>query len=69
MLALKAEYKAIAGVDPPQSINSTEIKKDNNSLNVIIKKINEQGNKVRSLKSNNASKVGHKYYTTKNLLY
>ncbi|CAI6355965.1 unnamed protein product [Macrosiphum euphorbiae] len=64
LLALKAEYKSIAGVDfptggipTPQLVSNTNSDQSKPSVDSIVVKINEQGDKVRSMKNNKASKA------------
>ncbi|XP_025207088.1 bifunctional glutamate/proline--tRNA ligase [Melanaphis sacchari] len=64
LLALKAEYKNIAGVDfpaggipTPKQADKSNSEQSKPSVDAIVTKINEQGDKVRSMKSSNASKA------------
>ncbi|XP_060881992.1 bifunctional glutamate/proline--tRNA ligase-like isoform X2 [Metopolophium dirhodum] len=64
LLALKAEYKSIAGVDfpsggipTPQLVSNTNLDQSKPSVDAIVVKINEQGDKVRSMKNSKASKA------------
>ncbi|XP_050061571.1 bifunctional glutamate/proline--tRNA ligase-like isoform X5 [Aphis gossypii] len=64
LLALKAEYKSITGVDfpaggipTPKQVNKSDSELSNSSAEEIVKKIIEQGDKVRLMKNNNASKT------------
>ncbi|XP_050061568.1 bifunctional glutamate/proline--tRNA ligase-like isoform X2 [Aphis gossypii] len=64
LLALKAEYKSITGVDfpaggipTPKQVNKSDSELSKSSTNEIVKKINEQGDKVRSMKSSKAPKA------------
>jgi len=61
---LKAEYKNIAGVDfpaggipTPQLVSNSDSDQSKPSVDSIVVKINEQGDKVRSMKNSKASKV------------
>ncbi|XP_025192197.1 bifunctional glutamate/proline--tRNA ligase-like, partial [Melanaphis sacchari] len=73
LLALKAEYKNIAGVDfpaggipTPKQADKSNSEQSKPSVDAIVTKINEQGDKVRSMKSSNASKS--RYWAVKVLL-
>jgi len=61
---LKAEYKSITGdefpascISTPKQVNKSDSELSKSTVDEIVKKINEQGDKVRSMKSSNASKV------------
>ena len=65
---MKAEYKSIAGVDfptggipTPQLVSNTNSDQSKPSVDSIVVKINEQGDKVRSMKNNKASKVCNQF--------
>jgi len=56
---LKAEYKNLTGTDftPGVVPISQQPEQNKQSVDILVSKINDQGNTVRSMKSNNASKV------------
>jgi len=61
---LKAEYKSITGVDfpaggipTPKQAKTSNCELSKPSADEVVKKINEQGDKVRSMKSSKAPKV------------
>jgi len=61
---LKADYKSITGVDfpaggipTPKQVNKSDSELSKSSADEIVMKIIEQGDKVRLMKNNNASKV------------
>jgi len=65
---MKAEYKSITGVDfpaggipTPKQAETSNSELSKPSADGIVTKINEQGDKVRSMKSSNASKVCNIY--------